>query len=201
VSEVLKKYKSLIFLSGGIDSTAVCYKLLKENTNQRFLIYHCNFRDYQHRHDYEKLAVNKIIRYFKENNLNNFDYINSDFSYGNINAIVQDIELWGFFMGLILRGKSYDIENISICASKFDLQQGEEYEARSRRRYNVIKALLEYEPVYTFPIKDLTREDLIKLLPKNLLEMTWFCRRPNDGRPCGKCKTCVNTLPYLHPLK
>jgi 7-cyano-7-deazaguanine synthase in queuosine biosynthesis len=40
-----------------------------------------------------------------------------------------------------------------------------------------------------------TKRELAATLPRELLEMTWSCRRPvraaEGFRPCGSCKACL----------
>jgi hypothetical protein len=192
-------YDTLICLSGGIDSTFAIWDWWQRNGHNpkaRLLIHHCHMETREGRLKYESEATRKIIQYFESNGFKNFDYTESSFSYGTIKHIVQDIEIIGFLMGVMCRSREYQIASISICASKYDLTLAG-YGQRSERRYNVIKALTGKIYSYSYPIINYDRKDMIEMMPRELLDLCWFCRTPDNGKPCGKCKTCKSTLPYL----
>ena len=52
--------------------------------------------------------------------------------------------------------------------------------------------------VKEFPLKNMTKDEVYKSLPTELVQLTWSCRTPKyvDGRPieCGRCKTCVTEM-------
>lgn len=200
----MKRYDRLIFLSGGIDSTFTLYKWLianqsRENKKQ-ILIHHVNMTNQEGRCEFETRATKAVIDWFIKKGWNNFTFTESSFDYGNLKHIVQDIELIGFMQGVLLRSKKYSVDKVIICASKYDLTLPG-YEDRSRRRYNIIKAMMEKDIEFDYPIIELTREEMIKEMPKSLLKLCWFCRKPSSGMPCGECRTCLNTIPYLEARK
>lgn len=47
------------------------------------------------------------------------------------------------------------------------------------------------------PLKTMTKADLIERLPPELMRLTWWCRKPRAGKPCGRCITCVKVQPAL----
>lgn len=192
------QYESLIFLSGGLDSTFVCWKLLKENKDKRYLIVHCNMQNFCNREKFEREATKSILDNLKNDGLNNFDFLECGFDYGTLKNIVKDIELWGFLQATIFRNeKDYTIKNIVICKSADDANLAG-YEERSKRRYNLIEAMLGYVPEFKYPIEHLTRKEMIDELPENYLNEISFCRKPGvHGKACNKCATCKETIKYL----
>ena len=49
-----------------------------------------------------------------------------------------------------------------------------------------------------FPIIDKTKLDMKKISEEKgyeeIMNMTWFCHTPIDGKPCGYCNPCVSTI-------
>ena len=80
-------YESVIFLSGGLDSTFTCRKLLKENKDKRYLIVHCNMTNHEGRMSYEKEATKKVLMHLRYEGLNNFDYNECSFDYGTLKKV------------------------------------------------------------------------------------------------------------------
>jgi hypothetical protein len=52
---------------------------------------------------------------------------------------------------------------------------------------------------FNFPIFNLSKLEMAAIAEeqgwKDIMEMTWFCHRPNrDLKPCGRCKPCIYTI-------
>lgn len=194
----MRNYDLLINLTGGLDSTFAAWDYLINNPKGSLLIHHCILKNYQMRNDKEAESVHKILEYFQNTGLKNFDYIETEFSTKGLTHGINDIEVIGFLNSCIIRSNSIRCEHIAITASAQDLKQGASYEVRSKSRFDIIKLVSRTEPNYIWPIKDLTRTDMLLRLPDELKKLLWFCRTPTAaGNPCGKCKTCRWTLPYI----
>ena len=50
----------------------------------------------------------------------------------------------------------------------------------------------DYESIYTFGIypDHMDKTDVIKAIPKELLNLCWYCRTPLNNKRCGICFTC-----------
>jgi 7-cyano-7-deazaguanine synthase in queuosine biosynthesis len=196
-----KHFDALVTVSGGIDSTLVLYDYLRNNPTHKVLVHHCKLVNREGRADMETEAIGKVLTYLKNvTKLRNFEYTYSGFDYGNLRHIVQDIELMGFLLGVLYRSKSYTIGKVLICASKWDIECGVNYDVRAKRRFDIIRAVTDKQVNFEYPIAHMSREEVIEALPKGLRDLTWYCRRPNGNKPCGKCRTCLNTLPTLRKL-
>lgn len=201
MSNKTNKYGAILCLSGGIDSTASMYKWLLENPNKKLLVFHLKMvKSRFGRHKKEYKAVKNILKWFESKGLSNFDFVESSFYYKSIPGKLQDIELVGAMIGGMLRSSKNDISDVIISASSYDLGLPG-YELRANSRYALIELMARRKPNYIYPIIDMDREDLVNFLPEDLLGLTWFCRTPKKQKPCGKCATCLNTLPYLEKLK
>jgi len=55
---------------------------------------------------------------------------------------------------------------------------------------------------FRFPLVEYEKKDMDKISIENkwedIMYMTWFCRRPINGKPCGFCGNCTDTL--LHGM-
>lgn len=51
---------------------------------------------------------------------------------------------------------------------------------------------------FDLPLLGLTKSEMYEMANKNgwsdLMRMTWFCRRPKKGRPCGFCGPCTDAV-------
>lgn len=63
---------------------------------------------------------------------------------------------------------------------------------RAHRRYqNIAYEVCEREIVWDHPIQHMKKADVIRAMPRDLLKLCWWCRKPTaDGKPCHRCYTC-----------
>lgn len=62
---------------------------------------------------------------------------------------------------------------------------------------------------FEFPVLGLTKKEMAEIADENgwteLMKMTWFCRRPKSGHPCGLCGPCTDVaaagMGWRLPLK
>lgn len=189
--------KTMINLSGGLDSTYCLWKWLKENKKETILIHHINLksREAKIRSDKEALATKEILTYFKQNNMGNFEYIESSFDYSNFGYTVRDSDIIFFIVGILFRNQKYrKIENIIMPYSKEDFQDNN-YRNLELRRYQLMDLISDRKKInFIFPIENMTRSDILNNMPGELITMCWYCRTPlSNGEPCGKCRTCRQT--------
>lgn len=182
---------TLLHLSGGQDSTYVAWKWLSDHPGEVLLIHHINlYHRIENRLNEEKKAVARILEWLRANGLSNFVYFESDFSYGNLPRIsIKDIQICTVFSSIILRTPNFkQIKTILLSWHK-----GEVNAPGINRGYRV-KALLkafEIEGIQLeFPISEMTRRDMAHEMPSDLLALVHTCRKPQNGRSCGRCRTC-----------
>jgi 7-cyano-7-deazaguanine synthase in queuosine biosynthesis len=191
--------ETLINLSGGVDSVYCAWKLLKENPDEKFLIHHVA-RNKTLRTKKEKEAVDAVLKYFKDNDLTNYKYIETKgYVLPKGVSSVQAIEMVGYFTGIILRSYK-NIKNVVICANSEDLIQGQLYNIRSTTRFNIVNATSRgVEVTYLYPIKHMTKGEIADALPTELLSLCFYCRRPDvEGNSCGECQPCINIRKNRH---
>lgn len=197
------KPTTFINLSGGVDSTYYLWKWLRENPDEQILVHHCLY--FQKRLKEEKEAVDKILKYLKKNGLTNFKYVETGIQRGTLRGRVLDIEVLSGISAIVVKCDP-TVKNVllSYCSEECKalwehLKYGGEVDTfDENHRYSRINKVLEVLTQREFSYicyrgKDgglLSKKEMIHTMPKELFELTWFCRRPSNGRPCGVCHTC-----------
>lgn len=190
---------TLIQLSGGIDSVYIVWKYLKENPNEVFLIHHINLINNEGRWEKEKEAVDNVLNWLNENELTNYYYLENTFDYGDLHYIINDVEICGFHIGMILRNPRWS----SLKRVIMPIYNKES--DRELRKSELIK-LVGYNNLIDieYPLYSKTKEDVIREIPKELLDMCWYCRRPSALtkviKPCGFCHTCQEVKEALNKI-
>jgi hypothetical protein len=183
-------------LSGGIDSTSVLYELVRNPAIKTIYVHHMNIKTKQGRWQPEDLAVTRIYDWLKTQGYN-FTVISK--SEAIHFPIMADIELVGFVTGALLRSLA-DVNTITFSTSATD-RENPLWSARHQSRLRLIDHMSQRTYKRLMPNWHKERQRVIKEMPSDLLKMCSFCRRPELARgsfkPCGVCKTCNVTLPYL----
>lgn len=181
---------TLLNFSGGLDSTYALWNYLKTN-DKRLLIHHCHLINWESRHEEETRSVDAILQWLVDNNLANFQYKHTTFNYGNNTYLIPDKEIIGFLTGVVVRPKAFkNITKVIISSSKDDTANIEYYVRSEQRRIQIMNVTARKELKLLYPIKNLTRTEMIRRLPVGLFELIWYCRKPVEGKPCKECKTC-----------
>lgn len=187
-----KKYPTyLISLSGGLDSTYCLYDFLKNNPDKKIVVHHINLRhNAEDRLEVEKEAVKRILDWLRGKKLNNFIYHESSWDYGSLPRIaIKDIQIVSLFAAVILKTHGYQNINKIILS----WHKGEVNREDINRGFRV-KAMLKTAEVdrdieLLFPIEFMTRREMIRKMPNELVSMVRSCRHPKPN-PCENCKTC-----------
>lgn len=178
------KATTLIQLSGGIDSTYVLWKWLKDNPNEYCIVHHIDIINYEKRNQKELEAVDKILKWLDSQNLKNYFYLQNTFDYGNLTSLVFDVEVCGFLAGIILRSSRWQSTN-NVIMSIYDADSDRESRRREVMQITALKELNVFYPLY-----GLTKTDLIEEMPDELFNLCWWCRVPYNDELCKRCFTC-----------
>ena len=181
----------LLNLSGGIDSSYAAWRWLVDNPYRPLLIHHCRLLNFEGRTQAEDQAVDGVVAWLREQGLDRFQLVKTEFNYGTLPHIVWDIEVIGFITGVILRGKRYpDIRQVIMTTTADDMKL-KNIHRRHRRREELTRLMVPRKEVqYLWVNRHLPKAEMVRRMPKELLRATWSCRRPKDDRPCGECYTC-----------
>ncbi len=187
------KATTLIQLSGGVDSTYVLWKWLKEHPDEYCVVHHI-VMEYSERkkkmfgdkrHFNEREAVDKILKWLDSQGLNNYFYIENKLDWGNFLTHSYDVETCGFFAGVILRSERWEsVKNVILPIYGYDSD-------RELNRLDVMDIISYRNDINVYyPLSVMEKWQVINELPEELFNLTFYCRTPEDGRQCGKCFTC-----------
>jgi 7-cyano-7-deazaguanine synthase in queuosine biosynthesis len=175
-------------LSGGIDSVAMVYLLLKQG--ERLYIHHVEIDNEENRSVVENVAVKNVLAYFDSVGLTNYEYSSSKLSCPTINnKFLYDSDVTNLFAGFICNANP-KIKSVAMGVNKEDMRNVGS--VRIDRANKLLKLFADVEKLY--PIKDYSKKDLYDLLPQELKDTFWSCRTPvyenNIAKPCNSCFTC-----------
>lgn len=182
------KPNTLIMFSGGLDSTGVLYKLI--NSKEELLVHHLYLSNKENRGEAESIAVKNIIEYMRK--IREFSYTESYHEYPAYNGnFMWDSDIYNFVAGTIcLSLKS--IKEVAIGRTKSD--SGLDRSQRGTKILNILSPNVKK----IFPVGDMTKKEIYEMLPEDLRELTWSCRKPiykeNNIEVCKTCKTCLEIL-------
>jgi 7-cyano-7-deazaguanine synthase in queuosine biosynthesis len=188
---------TLVMFSGGLDSTAMLVKLLAEGEDE-LRVHHIRMVNQERRADAEQSAVERIVTWCGER-YRPFRYSQSALDFAALNAIPIDY-LCIAFVACQVAIDTPRCNRIAVAA----LARDTDIENRSARQRRVFDALYECyrarklgepEVQWIYPVYQSTKRELASRLPRELVELTWSCRRPvheaERWRPCGACKACL----------
>lgn len=200
---------ALVNLSGGIDSAYVLWKAAEDDDIKSIVVHHCNIINGEKRSVVENIATKQIISWISSKTDKKIKYIETSFDYLSVGYIIRDIEIIAFMNAAILRSQRYSIDTILVSANSSDESNdlGEPSVVRRRSILDAIGPSGNDSSRLRFPMLELSKKEIIKELPKGLLELTWYCRRPigldisgnatdplSDScvswKTCHYCKTC-----------
>ncbi len=184
--------------SGGLDSTAMLVKLLEE-TQDELRVHHIRMANRERRADAEQSAVERIVAWCRER-YRPFRYSESALDFTELEAIPIDY-LCIAFVACQVAIDTPRCDRIAVAA----LSRDTDIENRSARQRRVFEALYECyrarklgesDVQWIYPVYHATKAELAARLPREVMDLTWSCRRPvreSNGafRPCGTCKACL----------
>ncbi len=193
------KFNTIIPFSGGIDSTAALYSTLIKNPDKKYLVFHIDIINATsgNRYILEKKAVQNILTYLLENSISNFCFKSLSIDYSNFDIpLVWDSEVVNFMAAMIVQDKP-EIEEF-IEGAIWDDYQEEGFKERLMKIASIFytcSGRTENDFKFSFPLKNLKKHEVMRLIPHELLKVTWSCRYPEIGLPytlvrCHKCPPC-----------
>ena len=186
----------LVMLSGGIDSTAALVKVLSDTDDDLF-VHHIYLKNNMRRERPELVAVDNIVQYCKDKYRPfNFtmSYMDLSFMGNNVQADLYSVT---YITALIVK-QFPEIDCVVVSAIAEDELNPEMEERRRIARHIFESFFLDGGmPKIDMLLADMTKEQVINNLPKELLELTWSCRKPAIDKDdnyirCEKCHTCMS---------
>lgn len=185
---------TLLLLSGGVDSVWALWKHLT-TTSEPIRTHHVHLINWEGRTRFEAHAVKKVLAWARKNGFGNrIIHSESTTDVGNLKWIPRDHHTWGFWAGFILADPSNAGITKVIRTFHIDSVEGGVDSPTRHRADEAWRRPIEFmarRPVeLVWPMIGLTKADVVRDLPAELLELCWWCRRPRAGRPCHACHTC-----------
>jgi len=189
--------------SGGLDSTYLAWKFLTQN--KKIHLHHISIRnDTLFPWEVQDKACKKIIPYFKERGFN-FEYSESVFEFFGLRSVGYDIDLQLVCAQKVAQNlRPYKVD-VCIGLTTHDINRTPTAVQKIPQIQDIWRPLLVRARVggdnintsIQFPLVDdnITKPEMIKDMPKDLLDLTWSCRTPADNKPCGSCHACRERLP------
>jgi len=189
---------TLAMFSGGLDSTAMLVQLLEESTDE-LRVHHIRMSNREQRAEAEQAAVERIVAWCR-GRYRPFRYSESALDFTGLEAIPIDY-LCIAFVACQVAIDTPGCNRIAVAALARDTDI-ENRSARQRRVFDTLyecyraRKLGEPEVQWIYPVYQSTKAALAARVPRELVELTWSCRRPvreSNGafRPCGACKACL----------
>jgi 7-cyano-7-deazaguanine synthase in queuosine biosynthesis len=188
---------TLVMFSGGLDSTAMLVKLLGESADE-LRVHHIRMANKEGREGAEQQACERIVAWCKAR-YRAFRYSESGLDFRGLEAIPIDYVSIAF-VACQVAIDTPRCDRIAVGS----LSRDTDIVNRSERQRRVFDALYECyrarrlgEPrvEWIYPVHDASKQELARMLPAELRELTWSCRRPlgepGAWRACGQCKACL----------
>ena len=197
--------RTLVMLSGGIDSTAALWHVLKNPGKYgQVHVHHIHMQNIEARWKAEAAAVEAILEYMRKNVSVEFTSSESYINTPHLGReFMFDTEAISFITGY-MTSRDPLINKVIIGATGTDFSRGvSQAVKRGREIHNAFHSdIVDHNTrVKEYPLSNLTKSQVYKTLPKELAALTWSCRTPIylEGVPteCGKCKTCTLELKSL----
>ena len=194
--------------SGGLDSFGAAWELFTNPEYSEFDIHlhHIHLINREQRTKQEKIATSRFIKFCHGEGIS-FSYSSNLIGFGFMSRgnFPMDSYVYAFLAGMICNNDP-SIAHVAVGRTKTDIDDGIEHARHIIRSQEIFNTSLEdlkrFRVSYIFPAKGLTKTSIYNNLPQYLKESFWSCRKPNNGEPCGVCKTCekLKELNIPHPI-
>lgn len=209
-----KQFRGIIPFSGGIDSTAVLYKILSQYPNDHFLVMKvCLYNSISaNRMTKEKLAVDAILLKMRELGFHNFEYKELEYHYPSLGIPpLWDSEIVYFAAATCIRAYPEIRELYEGVTADDYVGEGDDFFERLEKYAKIMYLIADKEPKdieIVLPIDKLSKYELMKMLPPEILSLSWSCRYPvateaysYELERCHLCPPCkvIDKVLEEHP--
>jgi len=188
---------TLVLFSGGLDSTAMLVKLLAQGGDE-LRVHHIRMVNREGRAEAEQAAVERIVGWCR-GRYRPFRYSESGLEFSELEAIPIDY-LSIAFVACQVAIDTPGCNRVAVASLARDTDIANR-SARQRRVFDALyecyraRSLGEPQVDWIYPVYERSKAELAAMLPREVLDMTWSCRRPVPGREglraCGTCKACL----------
>ena len=198
----MQEISTFINFSGGVDSTYILWRWLLEHPKEIVVVHHCLY--FKRRLEEEKKACHAILDFFNRQGLTNYLYVETGMQKGTMEGRVMDIEVLCGLSAIVAKLHP-TIKNVLLTYCKEETSKlnnhilggGTIYNFDSSHRYFKVNQVFDIlggkKYKYILPMEEgglLSKRYMIRNMPKELFDLTWFCRNPIEGVRCHTCHTC-----------
>jgi len=172
-------------------------QMLSES-EEELRVHHIRMANREERADAEQAAVERIVAWCRDR-YRSFRYSESALDFRELEAIPIDY-LSIAFVACQVAIDTPRCNRVAVASLARDTDI-ENRSARQRRVFDAMYECYRYRKLgephvqWVYPVYHATKRELAARLPRELLEITWSCRRPvREGaawRACGACKACL----------
>lgn len=185
----------LLMLSGGIESTCILWELL--NAGEEVHCHHIILDVISEQRASEELEAVGNIYNFLNNKGFAFKASASNLVWATSNLFTgrdaYAVLLFAYkTAGALARAGEKDIEVVlgyktesHINAGNYAVMWQIYHNDFNNYQKNAISSTINY------PLLGIDKKEVINRMPKELFDLTSYCRRPVKGKPCGLCNTCI----------
>jgi 7-cyano-7-deazaguanine synthase in queuosine biosynthesis len=203
----------VVMFSGGFDSTALLFKMVKEPVDLH--VHHIRLINREKRDKAEDRSVSKLIKEARK--IKPFVFSSNTYECPDSCGIGYtgfDLIKVGFVAGDVvnmilsaIRMNTPDPQEIEVMVGTNKTEIGDVEVFKNDLRYlgaqqafnsHFINYPFTHIPKFSLPFLNIERPELIDFIPKRLLQYTLSCRRPvevgNEYIPCGLCFACKHRI-------
>ena len=194
-------------MSGGLDSAYLAWRLLKDG--YRLLVWHCSFQTEQHRWVYEDAAYANILQWLDEKYYDGIEELPQGLysAGGAIKGWRLDYTFLWPEAGWHLRNQDHKRKKITERQDIRYIVIPDHAESMSvetpalRLAYETMNKNAGRRIGRLHPMSKYDRTAILGDMPPELIEMSWWCRKPDNGKPCHTCNTCRVVDPALATVR
>lgn len=189
--------KRLIMWSGGVESTSLLKQLLTDTSDEIFAHF-IKYENPEGRYQHELSAIEVLYPMLCK--IRPFDLSFSKLNLGK--ALPNDIKVVGPLGVIAMEHHGCEVMMTSYCQEDYFARSfldgvsitlprpsdDHRYYWNERRKLIAAVAGKDVHPYHHS--YDWTKKQHMDYLGE-LLQFTWSCRRPVNGKPCGKCHSCL----------
>jgi 7-cyano-7-deazaguanine synthase in queuosine biosynthesis len=181
--------------SSGVDSTYCLARILKESKYERVHAHHIALHNFERRGNAESEALRKLMPKLQQ--IRPFTFTENLIDDSRMPTMVYDMARVCFEAGAVSKG-FYHHPN-QIVFDKWTIGT-HEAEGHNWERWEVIKHATRAaewtkgrEKFIEFELQPMVSKsaEMEYLSDLGLLQDCWYCRTPQNGARCNRCKTCV----------
>lgn len=182
---------TIVMLSGGVDSAYMLYAVLKD-TKDPVIAHHVVLKkSHEPYWELELEATKKVVEYCKD--IRDFEYVETVVDLCNLKLGAPDVYILIPLTAMISKrlGSCMILHGRPLWSTLWEnTPEDRLLDYRVGRLERDLLNVLDPKSEMAFPLSSMTKREILVATPAELLDVTWSCRCPTDGNPCGKCWEC-----------